>query len=185
MSFASTRRSGFDDPRVLPEFRYRIPAASRVVPGLGAMALGIARTAIETFSEIAGAKALQRSTQMLRENHGAQVRVSQAESLVRSARLYLFDSLEQLWTKLIATGEVAMETRADVRLAASHAVSSAVQAVDLLYIGAGASSLYERCPLERAFRDVHAITLHIGVHPRVMETTGRVLLGLEPDTPLL
>jgi hypothetical protein len=33
--------------------------------------------------------------------------------------------------------------------------------------------------------DVHAITLHIGVHPRVMETTGRVLLGLEPDTPFL
>jgi indole-3-acetate monooxygenase len=177
--------SGFDDPRVLPEFRYRIPAASRIVPGLGAMALGIARTAIETFGEIAGAKALQRSTQMLRENHGAQVRVSQAESLVRSARLYLFDSLERLWTKLIATGEVAMEARADVRLAASHAVSSAVQAVDLLYIGAGASSLYVSCPLERAFRDVHAITLHIGVHPRVMETTGRVLLGLEPDTPLL
>jgi hypothetical protein len=29
---------------------------------------------------------------------------------------------------------------------------------------------------------VHAITQHIAVHPRVMETTGRVLLGLEPDT---
>jgi hypothetical protein len=26
---------------------------------------------------------------------------------------------------------------------------------------------------------------HIGVHPRVMQTTGRVLFGLEPDTPLL
>jgi len=122
---------------------------------------------------------------MLRENHGAQVRVSQAESLVRSARLFLLDSLHRLWSTLIATGEVSMRARADVRLAASHAVVSAVQAVDLLYIGAGASSLYVGCPLERAFRDVHAITLHIGVHPRVMETTGRVLLGLEPDTPLL
>jgi indole-3-acetate monooxygenase len=78
-----------------------------------------------------------------------------------------------------------MEARANVRLAASHAVFSAVQAVDLLYIGAGASSLYAGCPMERAFRDIHAITLHIGVHPRVMETTGRVLLGMEPDTPLL
>ena len=38
--------SGFTDPYVLPEPRYRIPPFSRVVPGLGAMALGIARTAI-------------------------------------------------------------------------------------------------------------------------------------------
>ena len=104
---------------------------------------------------------------------------------MRSARLFLLDSLDRLWSRLIATGEVAIEARADVRLAASHAVASAVQAVDLLYIGAGASSLYASCPLERAFRDVHIITLHIGVHPRVMETTGRVLFGLEPDTPLL
>src|SRR5207302_256058 len=63
-------------------------------------------------------------------------------------------------------------------LAASHAVSSAVQAVDLLYVGAGGTSIYTSCPLERAFRDVHTITQHIGVHPRVMETTGRVLFGL-------
>jgi alkylation response protein AidB-like acyl-CoA dehydrogenase len=177
--------SGFTDPHVLPGYRYRIPPFSRVIPGLGAMALGIARTAIETFSEIAGAKTPQRTTQMLRDNHGAQVRASQAEALVRSARLFLLDSLDQLWSRLIATGEVAIEARADVRLAASHAVASAVQVVDLLYIGAGASSFYASCPLERAFRDVHAITLHIGVHPRVMETTGRVLFGLEPDTPLL
>ena len=53
--------SGFTDPHVLPGYRYRIPPFSRVIPGLGAMALGIARTAIETFSEIAGAKTPQRT----------------------------------------------------------------------------------------------------------------------------
>jgi alkylation response protein AidB-like acyl-CoA dehydrogenase len=177
--------SGFFDPYVLPEPRYRIPPFSRVIPGLGAMALGIARTAIETFIEIAGGKTPERTTRMLRDNNGAQVRVSQAESLVRSARLFLFDSLDRLWRPLVTKGEITMEARAQVRLAASHTVNSAVQAIDLLYLGAGASALYTSCPLERAFRDVHAITQHIGVHPRVMETTGRVLFGLEPDTPLL
>ena len=177
--------SGFFDPQILPEPRYRIPAFSRVIPGLGAMALGIARTAIETFVAIAVAKTPQRTTQMLRDNPDAQVRVSQAESLVRSARLFLYDSLEQLWSIVTTTGEAPMEARAQVRLAASHDVSSAVQAIDLLYIAAGASALYTSCPLERAFRDVHAITQHIGVQPRVMASTGRVLFGLELDTPLL
>jgi indole-3-acetate monooxygenase len=177
--------SGFADPYILPEPRYRIPPFCRVIPGLGAMALGIARTAIETFAEIAGAKTPQRTTQMLRDNPGAQIRISQAESLVRSARLFLFDSVDRLWSIVTATGEAPMEARAQVRLAASHAVANAVQAVDLLYVGAGATALYATCPLERAFRDVHAITQHIGVNPRVMETTGRVLFGLEPDTPLL
>ena len=40
-------------------------------------------------------------------------------------------------------------------------------------------------PIERACRNVHAVTQHIGVHPRILESTGRVLFGLEPDTPLL
>jgi alkylation response protein AidB-like acyl-CoA dehydrogenase len=177
--------AGFGDPHRLPQARYRIPPFCRVIPGLGAMALGVARTAIETFGEIAVSKIPHRTTQMLRDNHGAQLRISQAEALVRSARLFLFDSLNRLWQMLVETGEVTMEARAHARLAASHAVVSAVQAVDLLYIGAGASSLYADCPLERAFRDLHAMTLHIGVHPRIMETAGRVLLGLEPDTPLL
>jgi alkylation response protein AidB-like acyl-CoA dehydrogenase len=177
--------SGFFDPYVLPESRYRIPAFCRVIPGLGAMALGIARAAIETLKEIAGAKTPVRTAQMLRDTPDAQVRVSEAESLVRSARLFLFDTLDQLWTTLLVTGEVNMEARAKARLAASHAVASAVKAVDLMYVAGGASSLYSSCPLEREFRDVHAITQHIGVHPRVMQSTGRVLFGLESDTPLL
>ena len=37
--------SGFFDTYVLPEPRYHIPAFCRVIPGLGAMALGIASTA--------------------------------------------------------------------------------------------------------------------------------------------
>jgi alkylation response protein AidB-like acyl-CoA dehydrogenase len=177
--------SGFFDPYVLPEARYRVPAFCRVIPGLGAMALGIARTVIEALKEIAGAKTPARTTQMLRDTPDAQVRVSQAEALVRSARLFLYDSLDRLWTGVLASGEVPMEARALARLAAAHAVNSAVQAVDLMYVAGGASSLYTSCLLERAFRDVHAMTQHIGVHPRVMHSTGRVLFGLDSDTPLL
>jgi hypothetical protein len=39
--------------------------------------------------------------------------------------------------------------------------------------------------MERVFRDVHAITQHIAVNPRVLEMTGQVLFGLQPATPVL
>jgi alkylation response protein AidB-like acyl-CoA dehydrogenase len=181
----ATHAVGFFDPFVLPEHRYRMPPFCRVIPGLGAMALGIASTAIECLLELAPGKQLQRSQQVLRENHGAQMRVAEAQALVRAARLYLFDSVERLWRVVLQTGEPPIGARAEARMAAWHAVMSAARAVDLMYAAAGASALYTSSPLERAFRDVHAITQHIGVHDRVMESAGRVLFGLEPDTPLL
>ena len=85
---------------------------------------------------------------------------------------------------MLAGREATNEARARLRLASWHAVTSACQAVDLVYLSGGATSLYATSPLERAFRDVHAITQHIGVHPRGLETTGRVFFGLEPDMPV-
>jgi alkylation response protein AidB-like acyl-CoA dehydrogenase len=181
----ASHAAGFSDPYVLPEPRYRMPPFCRVIPGLGAMTLGIARTAIASLTDLAVDKQLQRSQQILRENHGAQVRVAEAEALVRSARLYLYDSVERLWRTSLETGMAPIEMRADARMAAWHAVFSSAKAVDLMYSAAGATALYTSSPLERAFRDVHAITQHIGVHSRVMESAGQVLFGLEPDTPLL
>jgi indole-3-acetate monooxygenase len=173
------------DPLVLTDPRYKLPPLSRVVPGLGAMALGIARSAIEALIELAGEKRHERTSQALTEDRGALTRLSQAEALVCSARLFLFDTVERLWHDMLMGREATVEARARVRLASWHAVTSAVQAVDLVYLTGGATSLYATCSIERAFRDVHAITQHIGVHPRILETAGRVLFGLEPDIPIL
>jgi alkylation response protein AidB-like acyl-CoA dehydrogenase len=172
------------DPLVLTNPRYKLPHFSRITPGLGAMALGIARGAIEALVELAGGKRHEKTSQPLTEDRGAQTRLAQAEALVRSARLFLFDTVEREWHDVLAGREVTVESRAQGRLASWHAVTSACQAVDLVYLTGGATSLYATCPIERAFRDVHAITQHIGVHPRILEITGRVLFGLEPDIPI-
>jgi alkylation response protein AidB-like acyl-CoA dehydrogenase len=182
---ADRSASSFTDPVVLPGPRYQFPTTSRVTSGLGAVALGIARSAIEALLDLAVEKRHERSGQSVRDDRGAQSRLSQAEALVRSARLFLFHAVGGLWDDVLAGGEATTERRALVRLATCHAVTSATQAVDLVYLTGGATSLYATCPLERAFRDVHAITQHIGVHPRTLETVGRVLFGLEPDVPAL
>src|SRR5262249_38518454 len=175
--------SFYTDPVVLPDPRYAFPVHSRAASGLGMIALGSARNAIETLAGLGVEKRHERTSQSLREDRGAQSRLAQAEALVRSARLYLFDTVRRLWEEVMTGREATIEGCVQVRLASWHAVSSAAQAVDLVYLTGGATSLYESCLLERAFRDVHATTQHIGVHPRTLETAGRVLFGLEPDTP--
>ena len=104
--------------------------------------------------------------------------------MLRSARLLVDDATSRLWDDVVAGREASMEGRAQVRLASWHAVTSATQAVDLIYLSGGATSLYAPSPLERASRDVHAITQHIAVHPRILETAGRVMFGLPPESPL-
>src|SRR5262245_25459813 len=182
--FVAGRYTSFHtDPIVLTDRRYQVPPHSRAGLGLGAIALGIARSAIEALVDLATEKRHERTSQPLTEDRGAQTRLSQAEALVRSARLYLYDAADRLWDDVLAGREATALRRADVRLASWHAVTSAVQAVDLVHLTGGATSLYATCLIERAFRDVHAVTQHIGVHPRILETVGRVLFGLPPDTP--
>src|SRR5262245_24745497 len=127
--FVPTRLGSFPtDPIVLAGPRYTIPALSRVVPGLGAMALGIARGAIEALIALAAEKRHERISQPLSEDRGAQTRVSQAAALVTSARLFLFDTVDRLWQDILAGREATVEARTHVRLATWHAVTAAAQA---------------------------------------------------------
>jgi hypothetical protein len=56
----------------------------------------------------------------------------------------------------------------------------------MLFINGGASGLALDKPLQRASRDLHAINMHglllLDVNA---EAYGRILLGLEPNSPLI
>ena len=50
---------------------------------------------------------------------------------------------------------------------------------------AGSSAIFQSSPLERGWRDVPPAAQHRLVHDGRWETAGRVLMGLEPGSPLL
>jgi alkylation response protein AidB-like acyl-CoA dehydrogenase len=128
-----------------------------------AHALGIARAALDSLMELAERKRPTRGTGVLREQPQLQHNLAQAEALVQSARALMWDSTAEAWDLLCAGRPVGLRRRALLRLAMTHAVQSAAQAVDLAWAAAGSSPVYTSSPLERCFRDIHVATQHAAV----------------------
>ena len=166
-----------------PLYRY-VLYASFALP-IGAVALGIAQGAVDACLELAQSKRPGAGTELLRDRPMFQVRLAEAVALVRSARAWLHAAVQQTWQSLLASGEVSFAGRADLLLAAANATRSATAAVDLVYTAAGASANYRHSPLQRALRDVHAATQHMGTAPQQFESAGRMLVGLPPLQPLI
>ena len=175
----------FDAAPRAPGPLYRLPRQALLDNMMAALPLGIARTAIDTLVEMAaGGKRPAGAGAPLAERTTVQADVARAEALFLSGRAFLYDSVAQSWEAAQAGRELSAREVAVLRLARTHAVQAAVQAVDLMYTDAGGAAIYTRNPLERCFRDIHTVTQHVSMNPGNYEVSGRVLLGLDPDRPL-
>ena len=174
---------GVDGPLERP--LYAFPQFGLLGMGIAAVALGLARAAIDELVGLAGGKTPAASSRPLAARANAQSDVSKAEALLRSARAFYYETIEAAWESAVAGGRIDTEHRRDIRLATTHATHACADAVDLMYHLAGGTSVYRRSPLQRIFRDVHVATQHMMVSPSTFELTGRLLLGLETDTAML
>jgi indole-3-acetate monooxygenase len=175
----------FDAAPRAPGALYRLPRQALLDNMMAALPLGIARAAIDTLVDIAaGGKRPAGAGAPLAERTTVQADVARAEALYLSGRAFLYDTVAHSWEAVQAGRELSVREIAVLRLARTHAVQAAVQAVDLMYTDAGGAAIYTRNPLERCFRDVHTVTQHVSMNPANYEVSGRVLLGLDPDRGL-
>jgi alkylation response protein AidB-like acyl-CoA dehydrogenase len=160
---------------------YAFPPFGLLALTIAGTALGIARAAIDDLLDLAGAKTPTGSSRKLAERPVTQTRIAQAEATFLSARAFLYDAIAAAWQAAVETGEVSVEGRATLRLAATHATAAAAAAVDTTYDLGGGTAIYETSPLQKRFRDVHAATQHMLIGPSTWELTGRLMLGLPTD----
>jgi indole-3-acetate monooxygenase len=147
-------------------------------PRVAAVALGIARDAIDTFTALARTKTPLLATSTLASQHTTHERVGRAEALLRSGRAFLYETVHELPYGPTWSAELSEDLRARIRLAGAHAAQSAAEAVDLMFTAAGTTSIYVSSRLERCFRDGHVATQHIAVAPSNIEMVGQYFLGL-------
>jgi alkylation response protein AidB-like acyl-CoA dehydrogenase len=164
---------------------YRFPFMGLWGWPIAAVALGIAQGAIDEIMRVAQGKTPRLSTSTLREQSLFQTQLAQAVALVSSSRAWLHEVVTKIWEKAVHGVEASFAERAEFLLAATNATRSSAAAVELAYTAGGGSANYRKSPLQRQMRDIHAVTQHIALAPIQYETSGRMLLGLQPDNPFI
>ncbi len=160
---------------------YRIPRTLLFASGDAAVALGLARNCLETFFELAGAKTPRAVQGLLRDQPLVQSDIGHAEADLRSGRAFLTAAVGELWTSASTAGQITLDQRAALRIAATHGIRLAVQIVDTVYNAAGATAVYESHLLQRHFQDIHVISQHMQARMAHYELVGRHWLGLPID----
>ena len=159
---------------------YRIPRTLCFASGDGAVALALARSCLDTFFELAGTKTPRTMQAMLRDQPMVQAAVGRAEADLRCGHAFLTHAVREIWAAAQASA-IALDHRADLRLAATHAIRLAVGIVDTVYSFAGATAVYEDHLLQRHFQDIHVISQHLQGRLAHYEMIGRFWLGLPID----
>ena len=160
---------------------YQIPRSLLFACGDAALALGLARSCLAAFRELAGAKTPRQMHATLRDQPLVQSAVGRSEAGLRSARALLIEAAGELWKEATSTGFVSQDRRALLRLATTHAIHQAVAVVDTAYQAAGVTAIYEGNLLQRHFQDIHVISQHLQGRHSHYELVGKHLLGLKVD----
>jgi 3-hydroxy-9,10-secoandrosta-1,3,5(10)-triene-9,17-dione monooxygenase len=168
-----------------PGTLYKLPAVSLFAFAIAGVSLGIARGAIHHFAETTRNRLSAYTGRTLADFTNIQVHLAEAAAMADAAEAIVLRDCDEA-TKITEAGIVpSIEQRARYRRDGAFAASLCTKAVDLLFTATGGGAIYERNPIQRAFRDVHAANAHYVLNWDVNGAVyGRVALGLPPDAPL-
>jgi len=164
---------------------YRIPMVPLLGIAAAAPAVGAARRAVELFRERLGSRTLYGTISKQAERGSSQIRLAHADVRVGSAEALL----RNVGRELASWGEreeiCPPEERARMRLQIAHVVEMCRDVVRSVMEASGASAQLRSHPMQRIHRDVHTLSCHTVFDLDLgAENYGRVLLGLDPITPV-
>jgi alkylation response protein AidB-like acyl-CoA dehydrogenase len=171
------------DPVTLDAPIGRIPIISTMAAGYGAQTLGIGRSAIDALVALTSTKPSPEGPG-LRDRPAVLAAIARHAAAIDAARAHLHACATRLWDAAGSGSAPTLDEVTAVWGAALHAADAGRSAVEAMYAAGGTSSLYVDCPLERAHRDIHAMSRHVVAQSHWLEDAGRVRLGIAPSHPL-
>ncbi len=177
---------GFPGARVNPNPLYRVPLSALGGYGIGAVAVGNAQAALELACAAVKERSTSYTAMKMRDFQAVQLRIGTAGSKIDAARLVLrnecLEAQEIAQRNCIADAQTKLRSKRNL----AYAVSLCTEAVDLLHAMAGANGIYDNYPVQRIFRDAHALAGHFSFSVDAQASAwGLAALGGETDSPTL
>jgi 3-hydroxy-9,10-secoandrosta-1,3,5(10)-triene-9,17-dione monooxygenase len=149
-------------------------------------AIGIARQALADFPSVIKGKTIAYTADPQEAHPFTHIRLGDAASRVREGEVLLYAVADEIDATARAGGEVPFMRRAEMRNDCATAVRRLLEGVEILFRESGATGVRTASPLNRAFADLQAINNHGLMKLETnQELYGRLLLGLEPNTPMI
>ena len=155
---------GFPGARTNPNPLYRVSLAALGGHGIAATAVGNAMTALEHTRNLVQERSTNYSGARMRDFQMVQWRVGAAGAKLDSARLVLRNDAFEVMEIVRRDTIPDIETKLKFKRNAAYAAQLATEAVDALHTVTGATGIYNSHPLERIFRDAHALGAHISLN---------------------
>jgi len=162
---------------------YRIPLAATFPAGVAVIGVGIARAAYAAWVEENRTK-MNYGVIKVADSVAMQMRCADAAARIDAADLLLRNDVDSAQARIANGEELTLLDRARAQRNAAFATRLCVEAVDNLFEASGGSGLHDGHPVQRAWRDMHAVAAHISLRwDGNAEHYGRITWGRTPGNP--
>jgi 3-hydroxy-9,10-secoandrosta-1,3,5(10)-triene-9,17-dione monooxygenase len=170
---------------VNPNPLYKIPLFGGFTMGIIPPAIGLALGALDILIKRMTGRVSSTGFK-LADSQAVQLRLAEAASEIECARLLMNADCAE-FERIAASGEEPTdERRVRYRKNAGYAATLCMRAIDRLLPLVGANGLGFNDPIQRAWRDIHAVSAHFALTWDTQATQyGGVLLGKPPADPKL
>jgi alkylation response protein AidB-like acyl-CoA dehydrogenase len=149
---------------------------------IAAILVGGARAGLDALIDQASSRVSSASGQSWRDWPGVQDTVASCSASLRAARAGLLDVADEIWDTVSQDLVVEPRQRGAVYSMTDNATRTARECISRLYTAGSIDALHRGHGLERALRDVHAMSVNWERYKQLHLDHARVLLGLEPTS---
>ena len=176
--------AAFLDPATPPVHR------CQATPALGMFiatsALGAAKHAMEEFRRVVPGKRVMYTSHVSHEWSAVQIALGEAASMIHAAELMFYKAADDVDHYARLNEKMPMEIRARIRMDICMVPRLCRDAIEKLYTIGGAAGLSLKSPIQLNARNLQADNMHgLLLYEAGAEIYGRVLLGMDPGTPLI